>query len=81
MKPPNRKTCKNCNACKRLHRKCWCFLWAQKLFYCELRDDLTDPANRCDRWQPKRTVCDFSPQRFDEVKEALEFALEYYKDQ
>ena len=79
MKQTKHKQCKNCNFCNRVYRKWGYRLWADKLYYCIFREEMTERDYTCGSWCKKHTTYDFSAQRFDGVVNDIKLMGEYLK--
>lgn len=59
------RSCKNCGECARLYRKAWCEFVATRLYFCRLRENMTDLSGVCGDWRQVEPKYDLSSERFD----------------
>ncbi len=78
MKSKKEKKCKDCDACKKVYRICALSFIRDREYYCTENEMLTQNQNGCDRWRKKVPCIDLSTQRFEKLKEDLEFIFSVY---
>ncbi len=72
MKSTGKKTCKDCDACKKICRWLGLSVIRDKEYFCTEKQQFTQKENSCERWQKMERVYDLSPQRFEKIKNDLE---------
>lgn len=79
MLQTNPKTCKTCNARKRIYRETWCRFWRQSEYYCTERQEIVTAEFSCKQWRGKRQEYDFSAERLLKIEADLKALLEQIK--
>ena len=68
--------CRDCSCCKRLYRRYECEFWADKFYYCTLRQELVVREDRCENFVRKEVKYDISNERFDKAQADILFLIE-----
>lgn len=75
------KTCKSCDACKKLYEKFYYSYFKNRKYYCELFEKLTEGGGVCESYKPKREMeTDLSSERFDRAEEDVKYITENLTD-
>lgn len=70
------RTCRTCGARRQMYNR---FAWScapTKLYYCAVRDDLTDMESSCGEWSKRGIEYDLTPQRFDKAEQDIRYIME-----
>ena len=70
------RTCRTCNARRPLYKRYTCGYDRAKLYYCVVRDDLTDMESSCGEWRKRGIEYDLTPQRFDKAEKDIRYIME-----
>lgn len=74
------RKCKNCDSCKTLYRRFRYRANKDRLYYCTVREEMTELENSCSYWCAKKAECDLSKERFDETEKDILLIGKYLKD-